>query len=190
MVYDPCLDRLQGRWWCCREGGDQIRGCGAWSHCLCTVLRMFICPHLLLPWKKKKKKEPWLMSHTFYNKFLPTFDCSVAFLTTLMVFHWDLGCYSETSWSNGWGWVNMIPLPWTRLRANDLSSHYLISKLLSPPIVLGSMLVMEITWDHVRLQTCPLRDCSLIGGGQLWQRLWIWGEAQVHESKTMQGRQW
>ena len=49
--------------------------------------------------KKKKRIEPWQMTHKFYNEILHTFDCSIAFLTTLMVFHWDLGCYSETSWS-------------------------------------------------------------------------------------------
>lgn len=67
--------------------------------------------HLSSSSPSMEKKKPWPLSHKFYNEFLHTFDCSIAFLTTLMVFHWDLGCYSETSWSKGWGWVNMIPLP-------------------------------------------------------------------------------
>lgn len=96
-------------WTECRDDGGAAERVGTRSAAVVLGVIVFVrcsgCSFALTFYfhEKKKKIEPWLMSHTFYNKFLPTFDCSVAFLTTLMVFHWDLGCYSETSWSKGWG---------------------------------------------------------------------------------------
>lgn len=97
-------------WTECRENGGAAERVGTGSGAVVLGVIIIVwclgCSFALIFYfheKKKKKIEPWPLSHKFYNEFLPIFDCSVAFLTTSMVFHWDLGCYSETSWSKDGG---------------------------------------------------------------------------------------
>ena len=93
-------------WTECRENGGAAEWVGTGSRAVVLGVTAIVwcsgCSFVLIFYfyeKKKKRTEPWPMTHKFYNEFLHTFDCSIAFLTTLMVFHWDLGCYRETSWS-------------------------------------------------------------------------------------------